>query len=816
MGTDYRRNLPNNAYQAATTANDPSQQNPYATIADLGTGAGGDTLLISGGASYSGTGLDFDVSILVFKIAGIEYTTSAETTVTLAVGDPTFARFDAIIATLDASDNPIVDVVQGTPSATPVTPALSADQVLVQYVDIQATATTPNITTVQVYREDQTSDWLGSVFGGFGNAAVFSSPTPAPTEGLFCCLNTVGRYGLNRGTRFTAPTAVDRSQYAQLSFRIYLVDDFVANYVNYIRVFGYSALPTDEGGTGEYLGLIDVIPYMDLTAVGQWQLVTVPTGLMDQNLSVSEIGFLNFTVYNCPPALVQCGGTALKDNSGNLITLQYAIDDVKLQTGVIPNPQVPTITIEENSVGVGTTDKLDFQDGNNTTVEVTENLIDDKIEVKYNVTSSYFGTVNGRTIVEVTQESDFGVGGILLPNTTYVVRGEVAITSTLQASSADGVEIVGLGRDTDGLNVTAVGITMFNITDSNVIFKDLKFRGTGANSTVLRATNISAGLYNDGRLKTLAINDCQFRNCQNVMVIRGFDLVDINNCLFNYVEAPTSGLDFEDVSKLQITSCELIRWFDESTIPTPSGWATAAMINLLPNNVVGFGAVNINGCVIHPQQTQIGINISALSTTGFGTISSNAFVPGPFTGAGSVFEPTLLGLPDYSATQALKYDVFANQGILNSTSGCVGTLSGNATATNTAAGIQDVNTGGGALTQAAVRFAVDTAGIATYNGTKQIYCSIHASVTVDSTGNDGTYELSLWKNVGGGAYSLLPGSEQQIEFDSAGALTLNVGSVAINYGTLFNNGDQLKIRIEKISAPAQDCTVVDFQLVIRE
>jgi len=353
MSTEYNRVLNNNQYNAATSANSPSQQNPYATVADLGTGSGGDTLLISGGASYSGTGLDFDVSILVFKIAGVQYTTPAETTVTLAAGDPTFARFDAIIATLDASDNPIVDVVQGTPSATPVTPALSADQVLVQYVDIQAASTTPNITTQQVYREDQTSDWVGSILGGFGNAAAFSSPTPPASEGSFCCLNTVGRYGVRRGTRFTAPTPVNRSQYSQLSFRIYLVDDFIANYVQYIRVFGYSALPTDEGGTGEYLGLIDVIPYMDLTAVGQWQLVTVPTGLMDQNLSVSEIGFLNFTVYNCPPALDKCGGTALKDNSGNLITLQYAIDDVKLQTGAAASPGTPTVDILENTNAVG-------------------------------------------------------------------------------------------------------------------------------------------------------------------------------------------------------------------------------------------------------------------------------------------------------------------------------------------------------------------------------------------------------------------------------------------------------------------------------
>ena len=122
---------------------------------------------------------------------------------------------------------------------------------------------------------------------------------------------------------------------------------------------------------------------------------------------------------------------------------------------------------------------------------------------------------------------------------------------------------MGLGRDTDALDITSAGGTMFNITDSNVIFKDLKFKGSGASSVIIRANNISAGAYNVGRLKTLAINDCQF---ENVMDIQGFDLVDINNCLFFYIQAPIFGLRFEDTSKIQISSCEIIRWFDESTI----------------------------------------------------------------------------------------------------------------------------------------------------------------------------------------------------------------------------------------------------------
>jgi hypothetical protein len=138
----------------------------------------------------------------------------------------------------------------------------------------------------------------------------------------------------------------------------------------------------------------------------------------------------------------------------------------------------------------------------------------------------------------------------------------------------------------------------------------IRVSGTRATGSIISATNINAGAYNAGRLKVLTFLNCQFRGTYDVMDIKGFDLVDINNCLFFYIKALNFGLRFEDTSKIEITSCELIRWFDESTIPTPSGWATCSMIELLPNNLASFGAVNINGCVVHPQQTQNGIKLS--------------------------------------------------------------------------------------------------------------------------------------------------------------------------------------------------------------
>ena len=164
-------------------------------------------------------------------------------------------------------------------------------------------------------------------------------------------------------------------------------------------------------------------------------------------------------------------------------------------------------------------------------------------------------------------------------------------------------------------------------------------------------------------IKLLTIINCQFRNCFDVWHIEGFDLVDIQNTLIWYVQAATIGCNFKNVSKLQLSSCEYVRWFDETNFSiaahnpassyvigdkvlqggifyiatsnngpgffnpadwSATGYATTPMVELIDNSGgSGFGAVNISGCVIHPQQTQDGINISNSATIGFGTISAN-------------------------------------------------------------------------------------------------------------------------------------------------------------------------------------------------
>jgi len=452
--------------------------------------------------------------------------------------------------------------------------------------------------------------------------------------------------------------------------------------------------------------------------------------------------------------------------------------------------------------------------GTNVTVTELNDGGVETLEISASGGSSVFTpTINGTNMVEVAQESDFGtaVGSLitLTTNTTYFVRGIVDCSNRLLANT-EGISIVGWDRDKDGLNYTGSGGDFITVTDVNFEMLNLKLSSGNAvgGEVVLRASNFDyvSGAYNDGRNKVLTLINLQFRGCYDVHHIEGFDLVDIQNCLFWYIQATTMGCHFKNTSKLQITSCEFVRWFRESTIPTPGGYATASMVEILANGAGnGFGAVNITGSILHPQQTQNGIDINTASTTGFGTVSGNTFINVGLT-TGEVFKPIASGLPNYSDAAVLGFDVFANQGVLNSTSGCVMTLTNNTNDTNLTSGVPTkVETDGLAVAQAAVRYTVGTDGRCTYNGTKQVYCSIHASLGYDKGGGGSdNYVFYMYKN---GVQ--LTGSQTQLRVGG------NDGSLSMVYGTLMEQTDYIEIWVEVVGSN-DNMTIQDWQVVIRE
>ena len=440
-------------------------------------------------------------------------------------------------------------------------------------------------------------------------------------------------------------------------------------------------------------------------------------------------------------------------------------------------------------------------------------------------------TANLTAIIEVTQESDFGTavaGVITLPaNTTYQIIGSVTCSNRLDIS-VEGISIIGNNRQLDKLTYTGTG-DFITVTDVNFTINDIWLASTNSSSLLIRASNVAASGFNNGRTRVLEIVNCQFRNCYNVMNVDGFDLVDISNTLFFYIQAPSIGLSFRDTSKLEISSCELIRWYDETTNGTanPPGWATCSMIELRANNLASFGAVNVNGCIIHPQQTQNGIDIKAGSSTGFGTISSSAFVNTGLAG-GRVFLANALtpALGGYSQTEALTYDVFSNQGIPNSSAYGnfhIGAATG-----------FDTNTGAGGATWLQVAYPSTPAasneqrftftsptvprvggtaqgGLLTYDGTKTIFVTITCTVVYNDTGGgNNAFEFGIAKN------KVTPTFTPEV----ASVLPLLIGGGAYNAATLvytdtITTGDDFQLVVQNISS-LDNIEIISTQFLIKE
>lgn len=500
-------------------------------------------------------------------------------------------------------------------------------------------------------------------------------------------------------------------------------------------------------------------------------IVTPKTSLLVFDLTTSEFKYYDGAAWS---VLGGSGGTNIYDNDGDL------------SGNRIVNLNTKSLTIQ-NQLGGSPNFRQLLRNGTQT--------------LAWDFSGFYWYTI------EVYEQQDFGsnFGGTinLRDKTIYLLKGIIETTAILKADNKN-VAIVGQNRDLHGIKYTGVDYAIETI-DSNLSLQSIKVSCDDPASIAVLANNYNAGDYNEGRNKILTIQDCQFRNCHDIIYITGYDLLDIQNTIFIYNQPTTNGISIFATSKVQLTSVELIRWFDESSLPLPANFGVGSMVYL--GNVAGLspvGAVNISGSILHPQQAQNGLELASGSLTSFGTIAANTFINIGLT-TGSVFLPDPITSNGYSSGQALNYDIKSNQGLLDSTSGVVMTVSSNTTTTALTQNVPaPINTGTLALPRAQVRYNVSTGGRCTYTGSKQVYVSIHVTLSYDKqgAGND-DYTFYIYKN--GVA---LAGSGTEVEAELNGALGLV-------YGTLMSQNDYIEIYVENIQSN-DDMTITNLQAVIRE
>jgi hypothetical protein len=258
------RNLPNDAYEAATNANNPNNVNVFATLADIVAGQG--NIILSGGVvTPTGTGLTYDITAATYIIQGTVYNSPTDT-FTLSNGDATFDRKDVIA--LDDTGN--VVVIEGTPSASPVKPQVdSLTQVEATFITVPAGATSIPATTELIY--DENAQVVGGEWDTTTTASVNLADTANPYNGTIH-IGTTGSFGTNKNITFdqTSYTLNGGVLTMRMSAKVDMTSPGTRLYVGFFVGGSLVGNSVSIGGTASpTFGF-------DGSIVGSYQLIAIP------------------------------------------------------------------------------------------------------------------------------------------------------------------------------------------------------------------------------------------------------------------------------------------------------------------------------------------------------------------------------------------------------------------------------------------------------------------------------------------------------------------------------------------------------------
>ena len=308
--------------------------------------------MISGGATWSGTGLVYDVSFLNYFFDGLK--TANQSQVTLAASDPTNNRIDAIVV----DEAGIVSVITGDAAASPVEPPIPANQLQVQFILVSAGSLTPTITSEEIYMDDPTTNWTFSTYTtGAATGSINFAGTNSPKQGV----NDIeADTDLRLGARFVRSTSFDAYQYTMLQVWVRFTGTAVASNKSLNVRF--------ENSAGTLVGsTVNLFNYgLQRGVLTTWQLVVVP---------ITAFGALPATVKGLK--VIMAGGTVG-------VARQWDLDYMVLTNGSVPYANVPTIAFSKNGTGIASQSGINLIEGTGVTITGVNNPTNNRVDYTIN------------------------------------------------------------------------------------------------------------------------------------------------------------------------------------------------------------------------------------------------------------------------------------------------------------------------------------------------------------------------------------------------------------------------------------------------
>lgn len=216
--------------------------------------------IIYGGAEWSGTGLVFNTSEIQYDYYGT-IDIIAPDSVTLDDGDAE-DRFDIIAVKQDTNS---IAVLKGIPSDNPLFPEIPEEYIAIQPVLVKTGATTPDITQIAVYQENE--EWVTSTLGTLTGTVDFEATADPIIGSKYVKVAACNRNAIIVFTSNTGNVLYADAQLLTLKIRVTSVIPSNANLVLRNRFNG------NNSGTAVSLNSLGFNP----TLINSVQSIVIPT-----------------------------------------------------------------------------------------------------------------------------------------------------------------------------------------------------------------------------------------------------------------------------------------------------------------------------------------------------------------------------------------------------------------------------------------------------------------------------------------------------------------------------------------------------------